>query len=53
MILISAAAEADQGVPGPGLGAPLDLVRGGGRELGLVRSHCPGTSFGSEFIGVP
>lgn len=26
MILVSATAEADQGVPGLGLGAPLDLV---------------------------
>ena len=32
MILVSAAEVADQGVPGPGLGAPLDLFWGGSRE---------------------
>ena len=51
MVLVSAAEVADQGAPGPGLGAPLDLVSGGGRDIGLIRSHCPGTSLGSEFRG--
>ena len=40
MILVSAAEVADQGVPGPGLGAPLDLFWGGSREGDKIgRAH--------------